>query len=264
MEVTEMEIQNNTFKQALFFEQYGDKFKGHDLYNLYLAVHGYDGQGGYFKSTNVPIKYKNSFFNTLPIKDANPAPYTFVKAYTGNLLENIQNGVGLFFYSIPNAQNRLGTGTGKTTTAIAILHEYLVARAIEEMAGGRKITVNPALFYKASELQTLYNSQFRGTPDMQDKASYRYYKVKELLMKAEMLVLDDIGIRQKITDAFENEMTEIIDARDSKMLMTIYTSNLPIEKLADTLGDRIASRIEGMTEQVAFKGQDFRKGGILK
>jgi DNA replication protein DnaC len=258
-----MEILNETFKESQFFKLHGDKFKGHDLYHLYLAIHGEDGNSGYYRSTNVPTKYKKSFFSNLPIKDANPAPYAFIKAYTGNLLENAGNGIGLFFYSIPNGENRLGTGTGKTTSAIAILNEYLVARAIEEMAGGRKITVNPALFYKASELQTLYNSQFRGTPEMQQKASYRYYKIKDLLMKAEMLVLDDVGIRQKITDAFENELTEIIDGRDSKMLMTIYTSNLPIEKLADTLGDRIASRIEGMTEQVAFKGKDFRKGGIL-
>jgi DNA replication protein DnaC len=258
-----MEIKNSLFDQALFFKQHGHKFSQRDLYHLYLALQGEEGTGGYFKTTNVPTKYKRSFFSNLPIKDDNPVAYTFIKAYTGNLLENVQNGVGLFFYPIVNAENRLGTGNGKTTSAVAILNEYLVARAIEEMAGGRKITVNPALFYKASELQTLYNAQFRGTPDMQMKASYRYYKVKELLMKAEMLVLDDIGIRQKITDAFENELTEIIDARDSKMLMTIYTSNLPIEKLADTLGDRIASRIEGMTEQVSFKGKDHRKGGIL-
>ncbi|MCY8256437.1 DNA replication protein [Bacillus spizizenii] len=259
-----MNIENNTFKSAQAFMEYGDKFTGKDLYNLYLSIHGEDGQGGLWKTTNVPPKYKDSFFNNLPIEADNKMAYTFIKAYVGNLLENVSNGIGMFFYSIPNAQNKRGTGTGKTTSAIAILHEYLVARAIEEMGGGRKITVNPALFYKASELQNLYNSQFRGTFEMQEKASYRYYKAKSLLMKSELLVLDDIGIRQKITDAFENELTEIIDARDSKMLMTIYTSNLPIETLAENLGERIASRIEGMTEQVAFKGKDHRKGGILK
>lgn len=258
-----MDINNKAFEQAQFFRQRGHKFVGYNLYNLYLSIHGEEGTSGLWKSTNVPIKYKNSFLGNLPIKEDNPIAYTFCKAYTGNILENVQNGVGIFFYSIPNGSNRLGTGTGKTTTAIALLHEYLIARAMEEMGGGRKITSNPALFYKATELQSLYNSQFRGTFEMQEKASFRYYKVKNLLLNAEMLVLDDIGIRQKITDAFENELTEIIDGRDSKMLMTIYTSNLPLEKLADTVGDRITSRIEGMTEQVPFKGKDHRKGGIL-
>lgn len=229
----------------------------------FLLLHGDTGTNGLWKATNVPIKYKNSFLDNLPIRNDNPVAHTFVKAYIANVLENVRNGVGIFFYSIPNGENRLGTGTGKTTTAVAILHEYLLARVKQQSMGGQVIEQNPALFYKASELQTLYNSQFRGTALMQDTASLRYYKVKRLVINAELLVFDDIGIRQKITDAFENELTEIIDQRDSKMLMTIYTSNLPIEQLANTLGDRIASRIEGMTEQVSFKGKDHRKGGIL-
>lgn len=244
------------------------KYAGVDGYcnvfcSPFMLLHG-EGTNGLWKATNVPPKYRNSFFDTLPIQSDNKPAYSFLKAYTGNLLDNVSNGVGLFFYSIPNAGNRLGTGTGKTTSAVAVLHEYLLARVMEDSKGGRPIEQNPALFYKASELQTLYNAQFRGTPDMQEKASLRYYKIKKLLMTAELLVLDDIGIRQKITDAFENELTEVIDARDSNVLMTIYTSNLPIEKLADTLGDRIASRIEGMTEAIAFTGKDHRKGGVLK
>ncbi|MDA2738444.1 DNA replication protein [Bacillus cereus group sp. Bc015] len=258
-----METKDNVCKLAPYCKKAGKVGYCNALCSPFLLLHG-EGDKGLWNATNVPPKYKNSFFATLPIKNDNPMAHNFIKAYTGNILENVQNGVGLFFYSIPNADNRLGTGTGKTTSAVAILHEYLLARVKEQSTGGRVIETNPALFYKASELQTLYNSQFRGTFEMQEKASLRYYKVKNLLMKAELLVFDDIGIRQKITDAFENELTEIIDARDSKMLMTIYTSNLPLEKLADTLGDRIASRIEGMTEPIAFKGKDHRKGGILK
>ncbi|MDQ0976596.1 DNA replication protein DnaC [Neobacillus niacini] len=257
-----MEKMNHICQLAPYCKVAGKDGFCNALCNPFILLHG-EGTNGLWKATNVPRKYTNSFFHNLPIKEDNPVAYTFTKAYTANILENVENGVGLFFYSIPNGDNRLGTGTGKTTTAVAILHEYLLERVKQQSKGGRVIETNPALFYKASELQTLYNSQFRGTFDMQEKASLRYYKVKNLLMNAEMLVLDDIGIRQKITDAFENELTEVIDSRDSKVLMTIYTSNLPIEKLADTVGDRIASRIEGMTEQVSFKGKDHRKGGIL-
>ncbi len=259
-----MELTNNTFTQAKAFQKHADKIQGKDLYNLSLSLHGADGNGGLFKSTNVPVKYKNSFMDTLPIQQDNPAPYAFIRAYTDKILDNVSEGIGLFLYSIPNASNRLGTGTGKTTSAITILHEYLVARAIEEMGGGRRITVNPALYYEATKLQSLYNAQFRGTREMQETASYRYYKVKSLMMNAELLVMDDVGIRQSITDSFENDLTEIIDYRATGMITTIYTSNLGIDKVADTLGDRIASRIEGMTESLAFKGEDHRKGGILK
>lgn len=257
-----MEKMNHICKLAPYCKVAGQEGFCNALCDPFMLLHG-EGNNGLWKSTNVPPKYKRSFFSNLPIKGENPIAYTFIKTYVKNVLENVNEGVGLFFYSIPNAENRLGTGTGKTTSAVAILHEYLLERVKEQSTGGREIQQTPSLFYKASELQTLYNSRFAGTFAMKEKADARYYKVKELLMKAELIVLDDIGIRQKITDSFENELTEIIDARDSKMLTTIFTSNLPIEKLADTLGDRIASRIEGMTEKVAFKGKDFRRGGIL-
>lgn len=234
----------------------------HALCSPFILLHG-EGHNGLWKATNVPSKYKNAFFDTLPIEQENKGVYGLVKAYKANILENVRKGTGLFFYSIPNAENKLGTGTGKTTTAITLLHEYLLARVKEQATGGKVIEKNPALFYKASELQNLYNSQFRGTFDMQEKASLRYYKVKHLLMTCELLVLDDIGIRQKVTDAFENELTEIIDARDSNVLMTIYTSNLPISAIGENLGERIASRIEGMTIAVQFVGKDHRRGGLL-
>jgi DNA replication protein DnaC len=231
------------------------------LCSPFMLLHGLEGKTGLWKGLNVPPKYRDSFVNNLPIKEANPVPYMYIQNYSKDVLRNVENGLGLFLYSVPNPQNRLGTGTGKTTSAICILHEYLLERVIQHSLGGREIKQLPAIFFKASELQTLYTSQFRGTPAMQDEASRKYYATKKLLMTVELLVLDDIGIRQKVTDAFENELTEIIDARD--YLATIYTSNLPIEKLADTLGDRIASRITGTTEQVAFKGKDHRRAGWL-
>lgn len=234
-----------------------------DLCSPFLLTHGVTGTGGYWKGRNVPKKYQDAFLTNLPIKEDNPVAYAFIQRYIGNVVENVRNGIGFFLHSIPNGTNRLGTGTGKTTAAATILNEYLIARIIEHSKGGEQIQGQPALFFKASEFQTLYNSQFRGFPDMQEKASIRFYHVKDMLMKADLLVLDDIGIRQKITDAFENELTEVIDARDTRELATIYTSNLPLDKLADTLGDRIVSRIQGTTEQIAFKGQDHRRKGIL-
>jgi DNA replication protein DnaC len=243
------------------------KLAGSDRCNVlcppFMLLHGLEGNTGLWRGRNVPPKYKDCFLDNLPIKADNPVAYAWTHRYIGNILENVENGLGLFFYSVPNATNRLGTGTGKTSAAITILNEYLIARTIQHSKGEKVIDGLPGLFYKMSEFQNIYNSQFRGTPEMQDEASRKYYRVKKLLMTVELLVLDDIGVRQKITDAFENELTEVIDARDTNVLTTIYTSNLPIEKLADTVGDRIASRIEGMCEKVAFKGQDHRKGGLL-
>lgn len=233
------------------------------LCSPFILLHGLEGHTGLWRARNVPKKYENSFLSNLPIQQDNPLPFSIIRRYVGSVIDNVRNGTGLFLYSIPNAENRLGTGTGKTTSAIAVANEYLLARTLEHSKGGEPIVNNPVLYYKASEFQNLYNAQFKGTPDMKDAATRKYERVKKLMMKVELLVFDDIGIRQKITDNFENELTEIIDGRDSDQLATIYTSNLPIDKLADTLGDRITSRIDGMTVSVAFKGKDHRKGGLL-
>lgn len=263
-----METKESVCKLAPHCKMAGNPAQCNQFCSPFIFLHGVEGVSGLWKASNVPYKYRNSTFDTLPIKEANPSAHAFLRAYKGNLLENVKNGVGLFLYSVPNPDNKLGTGTGKTTSATAIANEFILARVIEHTKGIRPIKTNPVLFYKASELQTLYNSQFRGTPEMQDEASRKYYKIKKLLMKVELLVLDDIGIRQKITDAFENELTEVIDARDNgadeHMLTTIYTSNLPVEKLAETMGERIASRIAGMTEAIPFKGKDHRRGGVLR
>lgn len=94
---------------------------------------------------------------------------------------------------------------------------------------------------------------------MQEEAGSRYYERKDLLIRVELLVLDDIGTRDA-TEAFNNEIYEIIDERASEERATIFTSNVPIDGIAQVLDDRIASRIHGMTWAVPFEGADMRKG----
>ena len=60
-------------------------------------------------------------------------------------------------FSIPNADNKLGTGTGKTTTAVTVLNEYLLEAVRNHLKGNKELKHNPAIFIKASELQNKYN-----------------------------------------------------------------------------------------------------------
>lgn len=121
---------------------------------------------------------------------------------------------------------------------------------------------NASMFVKASELQNRYNEQFRGSAEMQKGASDRFYTLKQRMKQVPLLVLDDIAIRE-ITQAFENELYEVIDTRATNELATIFTSNLAIAELGAMIGERITSRIDGMTVKVAFQGKDFRRGGLL-
>lgn len=153
------------------------------------------------------------------------------------------------------------TVTHNTTAAITILNHYLYERLRQHLKGELSITDNPVYFCKSTDLQTAFNSQFRGTPEMQKSASERYYAIKNRAKSVELLVFDDIATKAS-TEAFTEELYEIIDHRATEELATIYTSNMAMPEVASLLGDRIASRIEGSTVSVAFAGKDHRKRGL--
>ncbi|HBI7084857.1 TPA: ATP-binding protein [Clostridium perfringens] len=229
----------------------------------FIVLHGQKGETGFWKASGVPNKYKKVMFHNLPIKAENPKAYDVAERYI-NKIESVveEKGIGLFLYSIPNTENTFGTGTGKTTTAVAILNEYVLNATRRHLKGQKELKKNPALFIKASELQNKYNAQFRGTFEMQQEASNCFYRLKERMKGVSLLVIDDIAVRD-ITEAFKNELFEILDYRATESKATIFTSNYPITKLVEFLGERIVSRIDGMTIQVGFQGKDHRKGGIF-
>lgn len=225
----------------------------------FVVLHGSQGNAGFWKSTNIPSKYDDCLIENLPIEVDNPNPYKVVEKYVGNINHYVnEKHIGLFLFSIPDAENRFGTGTGKTTTAVTILNEYVIDQVKRHMKGLINLEKNPALFVKASEFQNKYNEQFRGSFELQQQASVIYYRFKDRMKHVDLLVIDDVAVRDT-TEAFKNELFEIIDHRSSEDKTTIFTSNLPIEKVAEVLGDRIASRIDGMCYMLGLKGKDHRK-----
>jgi DNA replication protein DnaC len=243
------------------------KLAGNEMYCNFTCfphtlMHGLNSESGLWKSTRVPKRYRNSFLRNLPIKEQNPEAYAFVKRYITKIIPIVEQGIGLYLYSIPSKENRRGTGTGKTTVATAILNEFMIERVIQYSKGGKEIVENPGIFIKASELQNTFNAQFRGTDEMKEQASIKFKNLQQQMLKAELLVFDDIALRGT-TEAYQDVFYEIIDKRYNEELATVFTSNTPLEQLGEVLNYQIASRIEGMTEAVSFEGKDNRKGGIL-
>ena len=222
----------------------------------YVFIHGNDGKGGFWATRNVPKKYSDSLKENLPIKEDNPKIFIAISNYIDDILDKVQRtNRGLYFTG--------NTGTGKTTIAVTILNEYLIARCIQHVKGGKKIEVNPVLFIKLAEFQNIYNSQFRGTPDMQNDSSVKYYRFKERMNEVDLLVIDDIALRG-CPEGFQNELYEIVDHRATEDITTIFTSNVTYEELPEYVGERIASRIAGMCgNQVILKGKDHRQGGLF-
>jgi DNA replication protein DnaC len=224
------------------------------------------GHGGLWSTTGVPKKYKGARLENLPIQEANPKAYALIEKYINNVLMFTQDkNAGLFLYSLPQDDNPFGTGTGKTTSAVTVLNHFVIERARAYLKGQQELNDNPAIFVKSTELQNAFNAQFRGSRDLQEKASDRYYSLKKAIKKTELVVLDDIATRgSRISEAYEDELYEILDYRSTNSHTTIFTSNVGIEEMSRCLGDRIASRIAGMTVKVGFKGSDNRLDSLFK
>lgn len=232
------------------------------------GLEGNGGKGGLWATTGVPKKYRGARLSNLPIQADNPKAYALAEKYVGNVLLYVQEkNAGLYLYSIPNQDNPLGTGTGKTTTAVTILNEYVIARSREYFTGRQAMDDNPAIFVKGTELQNLFNAQFRGSFQGKEEASIKYYRLKKLVKETELVVIDDIATRgQRISEAYEEELYEIIDWRASQVDngATIFTSNINVAELSGILGERITSRIQGMTINVGFNGSDNRLDSLFK
>lgn len=225
------------------------------------------GKGGLWNTTGVPKAYRGCRLENLPIADANPKAHALVTKYIQNVLMFVlEKNAGLFLYSIPDEANPFGTGTGKTTTAVTILNHYVIERARAYFRGQMDMKDNPAIFVKCTELQNSFNAQFRGSKEMQEQASARYYSLKKAIKNTELVVMDDIATRgSRISEAFEDELYEILDYRATQGVgATIFTSNINLEELTKCLGERIASRIAGMTVRVGFRGQDNRLDSLFK
>lgn len=224
----------------------------------HTRLHGENGDGGLLAIANIPTKYRTSTLETLPIQADNPRSYAIAQKFGATVYEKVQEGVGLYLYGVPNEANPKGTGTGKTTTAIALVIEYLRERVRMEAKGIRPIDGLPAYFVKMSKFQNVYNSMFRGSREKTEENADVFAALKKKMTTADLLVIDDVGLRG-MTEALQNELYEIIDEREMNGKSTILTSNTPLSMMAEIVSEQVVSRIDGMAYQVSLGGVDHRK-----
>lgn len=97
---------------------------------------------------------------------------------------------------------------------------------------------------------------FINSIDLEDKL---LESAEKLIMFKEVpiLFLDDLGV-EKVNERVIKQYYSLIDYRSGNELLSVFTSNLPLDRIHENLGDRIASRLK-MAKELKFPNKDLRK-----
>lgn len=131
-----------------------------------------------------------------------------------------QKGMGLYIYSAVK-------GSGKTMLSCCLINELVKRYAL---------TVK---FINSLELLELTKQAYKGTEPEELQSLYQ----------AAVLVIDDIGV-QMSKEWVDTVFYRLINTRYNNRLVTIYTSNMPVNLLK--MDDRIVDRIESTTYAIAL------------
>ena len=227
----------------------------------YIQLHGVDGKGGRVASCNVPQEYRFNTLDNSPARESQPEIYKKLEAYVSSFKK-------LFEEVDPhNTSGRIKSlylwseevGTGKTSTATALLNEFVAVNYIGSLKRGLQPPQVPAYFLDVNELQELYNRFTRNgvSQEISEDASRDYYYKLDNAKTSPLVVFDDIGVRGA-TEAFRGDLHSIINYRVANQLPSIYTSNIPMEDLGSVYDLRLADRIKDLTIPFYFNGESKR------
>jgi DNA replication protein DnaC len=129
------------------------------------------------------------------------------------------------------------TGVGKTHQAVAALSAVAYGRARAGLPCRWESTTHPSLNASQREFRTAAG-------------------VLERYQATDLLLLDDFGTERN-ADLDRDVAQRLIDHRWAQSLPTIFTTNLTPDLLAQSVGDRVMSRL-GDTLQISMLGDDRR------
>ena len=223
----------------------------------FISIHGRNGLGGRAGAANVPKDYRLVTLANSPARESQAKIYDFLAKQYVPTFERQFEAEGKRVKSLYLWSE--SPGTGKTTTAAALLNEWLIRHYIGSIKRGQQPLQQPAYFLDVNELQTLYNEFTRRNipTEVAEKASREYYRRLERAKTAPFAVYDDIGVRDA-TDGFRGDLHSAINYRTINAMPTVYTSNLPIEEMEKVFDARLYDRMRDMCAVFEFGGQSKR------
>lgn len=224
----------------------------------FIACHGYNGLGGRIGAANVPADYKGVTLANSPARSTQAAAYRLAEPYAQTFARQFGDAAegrrikSLYLYSE-------SPGTGKTTTAAALTHEWVVRHYIGSLQRGSQPTERPAYFLDVNAWQTLFLGFNRShvPAETAEPLAAEYYAMERRTKDAPFAVLDDIGVRSA-TEAFRADLHSIVNYRVSNALPTVYTSNVLLADLAQVFDARLADRVREQCAEIVFVGGSKR------
>jgi DNA replication protein DnaC len=225
----------------------------------FIALHGSNRGGGRVALANIPRQYANVTVANSPVRKSQPEAYAIVDIYVKSFVKMFEKDLpenkrikSLYLYS----EN---TGTGKTTTAAAIANEYLKRHYIGSIKRGFKPKRRPVFFIGVNDLQEMYNEANRPNmpKDIAEEAARNYFEALNTAKTVDFLVLDDIGLRSA-SEVFTQDIYGLLNYRNTMLLPTVYTSNVPMKDLEVIYSKQVWDRARDMCMEVVFKGESKR------
>jgi DNA replication protein DnaC len=217
----------------------------------FIALHGLSSNGGRLANANAPIDYKLLTLANSPARANQAQVYATIEKYVATFERQFEPDGNRIksLYLVSESP-----GTGKTTTAIAIMNEWIIANYLGAKKRGIQVPLVPAVFLDTNAFQTDYNLAAMTNDDA------GMVKIKSTILRvqaAPFAVLDDIGVRSA-SEAFRSYVHVIVNYRTANGLPTIFTSNLPIEEMAVVFDARLYDRMRDMCAVLHFSGNSFR------
>lgn len=219
-----------------------------------IALEGLDGKSGRIGNAGLPADYRGITLANSPAREGQAEIYGFLRQYVETFRRTDGEPIkSLYLWSE-------SPGTGKTTTASALISEWIARDYLGAIKRGEQPRQFSAYFLDVNAWQTEYNEFNRPrVPDnIAEPAAERYYRAMERARTAPFAVYDDIGVREKTSDAFRGDLHSIINYRVTEGKPTVYTSNLPIKEMANVFDERLYDRIRDQCGVIHFEGKSRR------
>lgn len=213
-----------------------------------IALHGLTGDTGRVGGVGLPLDYQNVTLGNSPVKASQPKIYDMLGKYVETFRRTTGERVkSLYLWSE-------SPGTGKTTTASAIINGWIASEYLTAIKDGRQPEYTNAAFLDVNEFQTSYNL---STMSNSDEGIQKITDEIQRLQIADFAVLDDVGIRSA-TDSFKSLVHMIINHRTTYGKPTVYTSNLALKEMEQVFDARLYDRMRDQCAEIHFDGTSKR------